>query len=147
MTEVERIECKKAYVELNEIIKRMPMAEKRKIPKEFRRNLYDEMDRNYSFKYDEKKDILKQNLKTETKALLVELYERFLAPKKERESWQKYDQICLKMLDEKKRENYNPNQVFINKNVEKANDSEEKMSLIVKKRNLFEKILEFLKHL
>ena len=69
MTEVERIECKKAYVELNEIIKRMPIVDKQKIPKEFKKNLYNEMDKNYSFSYDDEKRYIRTENKSGNKSI------------------------------------------------------------------------------
>ena len=147
MTEVERIECRKAYVELNEIIKRMPIVDKQKIPKEFKKNLYIEMDKNYNFSYDDEKGILEQKIKVETKALLVELYEKFFAPEEEKKSWKKYDQICLNMLEAKKRIKYNPDHLFENESQEINDDPKDKIQLEVKKSSILKKIFELVKHI
>lgn len=38
----------------------------------------------------------------ETKALIVEMYERYLCPPEEKEYWKKYDEECLLLIEEKK---------------------------------------------
>ena len=63
MTEVEKNEYKKAYVELNEIIKLLSNEEKQKIPNVFIKNLNENMDTNYEFKLDNTKNILEQQLR------------------------------------------------------------------------------------
>ena len=96
--QVEKIEYKKAYVELYEIIKALPEEEQEKIPKTLLKNLKDNMSKEYKFEIDTERDILNQNYKIETKALFVELYERYLAPKEEKNFWDKYDKICNNIL-------------------------------------------------
>ena len=49
---------------------------------------------------------------TETKALLVQLYIKYLAPENEKELWEKYNQICLNEVEKKRREKYNPENIF-----------------------------------
>ena len=46
------------------------------------------------FVFDTKKGIFEQDLMTETKALHVEIYERYLAPPEEKQMWEKYDKYC-----------------------------------------------------
>ena len=99
--QVEKIEYQKAYVELYEIIKALPEEEQEKIPKTLLKNLKDNMSKEYKFEIDTERDILNQNYKIETKALFVELYERYLAPKEEKNFWDKYDKICNNMIEEK----------------------------------------------
>jgi hypothetical protein len=102
MTNEKNILYRKAYVELLEIIKFLPKKYKDKIPKKIIDNLCKNMDKNYSFKMDKTKGLLEQNYTLETKALLVELYERYLAIDSEKDFWENYDRICLKMIEDKK---------------------------------------------
>ena len=83
----------------------------------------------------------------ETKALLVELYENFFAPEEEKNSWKKYDQICLNMLEEKKKIKYNPDHLFANESQEINDDLKDIIPLEVKKSSIFKKIFEFVKHI
>lgn len=114
MIEVKIDEYRKAYVELNEIIKRMTKQEKEKIPELVIKNLEKEMDKKYKYIYDESKGLQEQDLKIETKALLVEIYEKYLASEEEKELWEKYDKICLNKIEEKKKRNYNTENLFKN---------------------------------
>ena len=106
MTNEEKLEMKKAYTELDEILRKMSMAERNKIPKELIINIKREKDYNYIFNYDSSKDLLQQILKPETKALLVELYKKYLAPEEEKEMWKEYDKICFRIIEEEKKRNY-----------------------------------------
>lgn len=114
MIKVEKIEYQKAYVELYEIIKVLSKEEREKIPKIFLKNLKDNMYKEYNFKLDTEKDILSQQYKAETKALFVELYERYLMPEKEKTFWDRYDKICQNMIEEEKQKKYDTNSLFRN---------------------------------
>ena len=87
MTQAEKKEYQKAYVELYEIIKVLPEEEQKKIPKLVLKNLKDNMDKEYKFILNKDSDILNQKYRIETKALFVELYEKYLAPKEDGEFW------------------------------------------------------------
>ena len=151
MTVTEKKEYKKAYVELNEIIKNMSKQEKQKIPKIFIENLTNKMDKDYIFVMDNKKNILEQNLMVETKALLVELYERYLAPDEEKEFWKKYDKICLNKIEKEKEIQYSPNTLFVKKNEENCNIinnnsiKNNSLPVEVKEKNIFIKFLQIVK--
>lgn len=99
---INRNEYAKAYMELYEIIKNLSLKDQNKIPKEFINFLKDNMDTNYSFIFDYKKDLLEQEIKVETKALLVKLYENYLAKPEEKNFWSQYDNDCLKIEENKK---------------------------------------------
>lgn len=49
MTNEKNIQYKKAYVELNEILKVLSKEQKEKIPKNFINNISNNMDKNYKF--------------------------------------------------------------------------------------------------
>ena len=102
----------KAYVELYEIIKNLTLEDQNKIPKEFINFIKDNMDKNYSFVFDNRKKILEQDIKVETKALLVKIYEKYLSKPEEKEFWKQYDRDCLKIEEDKKIKNYNNNYIF-----------------------------------
>ena len=158
MTNEKNIQYKKAYVELNEILKVLSKEQKEKIPKNFINNISNNMDKNYKFTFDESKGIFEQNLMVETEALLVEIYERYLAPNEEEELWQKYDRFCLDKIENEKREKYNvdifrdkntinkPNLVIRNENSlnEKNNNN---TPVEYKKQKIFNKIVNFIKGL
>ena len=144
MTKEKSIRYKKAYTELNEIFKTLDKEQKDKIPKVFINNISNNMDKDYKFEFDSSKGIFEQDLMTETEALLVEIYERYLAPSEEKEMWQKYDRYCLNKIEEEKRINCNYDIFKKNENINKE------ISIInspveVKKEKFYEKIINFLK--
>lgn len=148
MTNEKRIQYKKAYVELYEIIKRLSKEEQSKIPNVFMDNLIKSKDTNYSFEFDESKGILEQELMVETQALLVGMYEKYLASESEKELWGKYDRICLNKIEEKRREQYNPDDIFKKSSQEpeiKQEVSHDNISMIEYKESFFRKIVNKIK--
>lgn len=152
MTEVKKNAYKRAYTELNEIFKIMSEDELNKIPSTFIANVQKEMDNDYEFELDKDKDLLDQDLMTETKALIVQMYVRFLALKDENEFWQKYDKYCISEIEKQKRKQYNPDNLFKNKqrwSIEEQAQTEniamvkyEKETFIDKIKRFFKKILK-----
>lgn len=137
----------KAYAELYEVIKRFSKQEYETIPKEVIKNIQKNMDKDYIWKYDNNKELEEQNFLVETKALIVELYERYLCPQNKKEFWNNYDRICLNMIEEKKKAEYNPENIFqsrtiITKEEIKNNYLPEK----VKKDNLFKILFKKVKN-
>ena len=150
MIQTEKIEYQKAYVELYEIIKVLPKQERDKIPNTFLKNLKDNMDTEYKFTFDTGKSILDQEYKVETKALFVELYERYLAPIEEKEFWNKYDKICFDMIEEEKQKEYNSENIFSNRNfVKEPVINEEKnnnnLPIEIQKENILIKFVKLIK--
>ena len=88
MLKEKELNYRKAYVELYEIINVLSKEQKEKIPEGFIKNIKANADSNYYFKYDITKTIFEQNLMVETFALLIEIYERYLAPFEEKEIWE-----------------------------------------------------------
>lgn len=85
MTNEKSILYQKAYVELYELIKILSKTQQSKIPKDFIEYINNNKDNNYTFTIDNSKGILEQEYMTETKALIVKLYEKYLAPEDEKE--------------------------------------------------------------
>lgn len=155
MTKEKSIRYKKAYVELYEILNILAKEQKEKIPKNFINNISNNMYKDYKFEFDMSKGIFEQDLMIETEALLVEIYERYLAPDEEKELWQKYDRICLDKIEKKKKEKYSKNifdnnKKMINPNqdkniIEKIQRNDNIFPIEYKKENIFEKVLNFIK--
>lgn len=142
---------KKAHVELYEVIKRLSKQELEKIPYNFIDNLKNSLDNEYKWKYDDTKSLEEQDFLVETKALLVEMYERYLCSEDKKEFWDNYDRICLNMIEEKKRQEYNPDNIFKDRNQNK-NREEEKVGSTNNlpaeiKESLFTKVINFFKRI
>ncbi len=150
MTEDKKEKYQKAYVELYEIIKILPDEEKEKIPKLVLKNLKDNMDKEYKFTLDKDKNILNQKYRIETKALFLELYERYLLPEEESEFWKQYDKICNNMIEEEKRIKYNFDNIFKNRKLEKeelifTKENKSNLPIEIKKENIIMKFFKIIK--
>lgn len=139
---------KKAHTELYEVIKKLSEKELSKIPQNFIDNLKKNMDNEYIWQYDDTKKLEEQDFLVETKALLVEMYERYLCPEDKKDFWNDYDKICLNMIEVKKKEIYNPDNIFKNRNdnvnSEKAIENKNNLPTIVKE-NIFTRVINFFK--
>lgn len=152
MTNEKKLLYAKAYVELYELIKNLTEEDKSKIPNKFIDFIKDKMDKEYTFKIDKSIGILEQNYSVEAKALIVKLYEKYLAPDEEKEYWKKYDLFCKNKIEEKKKEKYSVN-VFNNELKNNITPTEEKeverkQELLVYKEKsiiniIIEKIISF----
>ena len=151
MTNEKNIQYKKAYVELNEILKVLSKEQKEKIPNNFINNISNNMDKNYEFTFDESKEIFEQDLMVETEALLIEMYERYLAPEEEKELWQKYDKLCLNKIEEKKETKFNNNIIFENNKKTNFDNKIEKNNNILpikyEKKNFLKRFLNYIKNI
>ena len=155
MVDTKELIYKKACTELNEVIKRLSDGELSKIPHQVIENIKANMDTKYVWEYDDNKKIEEQDFLVETKAIIVEIYERYLCPEEEKEFWKKYDQICLNMIEDKKREEYNPDNVFrkdekVQEDIKETEEIREKqgnnLPVEIKKEGLFRRIINYFKN-
>lgn len=137
MLEAKRVAYRKAYTELNEIFKFLPTEQLKKIPAKLRKNIKAEMDNEYNFKIDPSKTLEEQELMAETKALIVELYERYLCEDEEKDRWEIYDKFCLDKIEEKKKERFDPDNVFKNSD-ESKNEEDEHYEWNIEEKSLTE---------
>ena len=126
----------------------MSEDELNKIPSTFIANVQKEMDNDYEFELDKDKDLLNQDLMTETKALIVQMYAKFLAPEGENELWKKYDKYCISEIEKQRREQYNPDNLFKDKqkwSIEKQSQTENIAMVKYEKGTFIDKIKRFFK--
>lgn len=139
---------KKANVELYEIIRNLTKEEQSKIPEIFIRNLKSNIDEEYIFKYDKSKAISEQNLMNETKALLIQMYIKYIAPESEQEFWKKYNTVCLNEIEERRKKEYKLNDIFKKKtsNNEKIiTENTNKLPVEIKNENIFKRLFNYIK--
>ena len=96
MTNTKEALYKKAFVEFNEVLKKLSKQELSRIPSNIIINMRNEMDKDYVWKYDDTKPLEDQDFLVETKALIVEIYERYLCVEDKKDFWKKYDEFALK---------------------------------------------------
>ena len=114
MTQTKREVYRKAYTELNEIINAALSFEIDKIPTEVLDNLRSQMDTEYTWNYDYSRNLMDQDMMVETKALLIEIYARYLCPEEDKERWEKYNNICTELIEEEKIRQFDQNRIFNN---------------------------------
>lgn len=145
-------EYKKAFSEVNGIIKIMPIELVKKIPNKFKEMIEEERDKEYNPKIQE--PLEKQSLKNETIIILGLIYRDFLCSPDEKRRLQEKDAKELQEVQrtiEEIRKKYNPDDIFKNKRqniIEEIQSTEENTSIIVvKEEKWYKKIFNLVKGL
>ncbi len=134
---MENSNYKKAYCEVLEILQYVPKDDQNKIPKDILDTMKENADEDYRFHMDTNISFDKQNLMSETKAILANFYRDYWATDFQRE------QIIIKeKMDRQKREDdlnkkYSYDNLF--KNKEKR--IEDNMQMIEYKETIFRRII------
>lgn len=103
-----------AYSEVLEILKHIPIEEYNKIPKTKIELFETNANKEYIFNYDPSKTLEEQKVSNITKGIIILLFRDYWATELQRNkiiAKQNYDRI---KLEEKKKEKYNSNNIFIN---------------------------------
>lgn len=137
-----------AYSEILEILKYIPIEDYNKIPKEKIELFETYADHNYMFNYDTTKTLEEQKVSNITKGIIILLFRDYWATEVQRNkiiAKQNYDRI---KSEEKRKEKYNPNDLFKKKDISKniLNQTKENMQVIEYKeqkwyKKIFAKIL------
>lgn len=132
-----KIEYRQALFEVDKILENTDEKIKSKIPEKFIKFVKENMDKNYKFELEKGKELIKQNLKDETKQIIALIYR---------------DYICdEKVVINNYEIDFNRNKNLKEENVQKNDDIEnlEKSLLEIKEekwyKKLINKILKFLK--
>jgi len=134
---------KKVFSEVYDIIYHMEKNLYKKIPKQFIHFIKENKDDNYIINIDYSKSINEQELLQQTRVMLSLIYRDYLCDEEERKELIEKDKKELKRIEEGIREIYNPDEIFKNKKQENDN----KLPIEVKRKNLLEKIIEFIKNI
>lgn len=133
----------KCLVELDEILKYLSNEYLSKIPYEIRKNIKQKKDSNYTWNYDETKELSEQNINRETIIMLAYLNMQFLLNVEEKTVMEQFHKYNEEKVEKEKLEKYNPNNIF------KANntDSESNKVMLVKieEKKWYQKIFDFFK--
>lgn len=103
-----------AYSEVLEILKHIPIEDYNKIPKNEIELFEAYADNTYIFNYDTSKTLEEQNVSNITKGIIILLFKDYWATELQRNkiiAKQNYDRV---KLEEKKKEIYNPDNIFSN---------------------------------
>lgn len=134
-----------AYKEVLIVINNLIKEDYEKIPKEYIEFLEDNCNNDYEFKYDTSKSFDKQELLDDTKYILFGLFEKFGATEIQKANIKSFKTNYNNKLEEKKREKYNPENIFKNKQnnfyTQIPEKQEEKLELIeYKEQRWYQKI-------
>ena len=139
------MEYAKCLVELNEVLEHLEKENLEKIPYDIREAILDQMDKDYSWSYDETKGLEEQNLDRKTIAMLSYLNMEYLFNKEQKELMEEYHRLNEKREREKNQANYNNLSSQIKD--EDIETSAEKVVLVeVTSQKWYEKIVSFFKN-
>ena len=150
----------KAYKEIVEILKYVPEESVNKIPKEMRDMFEAEQLKTYDFQIDTEKAFEEQELLKETKAILANIFRDYWATDYQKARIIEKENQDREEWERKKREKYNPNDIFKNINTSTNNDDisqniqeqlneeyNKSLPMEVQKQNIFQRLLSFIKKL
>ena len=128
---------RKAYVEVLELLKYFPKEKYELIPKEKISVFQEFKDNNYSWKYNETKEFIEQDIMPETKALITILYEDYWATENQRIVLKNKEREAYQRIEDEKRILYNPDDIF------KRNKTKNDAQVVeYKERKWYQKIFE-----
>ena len=150
----------KAHKESVEILKYVPEESVNKIPKEMRDMFEAEQLKTYDFQIDTEKAFEEQELLKETKAILANIFRDYWATDYQKARIIEKENQDREEWERKKREKYNPNDIFKNRNTSTNNDDtsqniqeqlneeyNKSLPMEVQKQNIFQRLLSFIKKL
>ena len=138
------VEYSEAAVEVLGIIETLEEEEKNKIPEEIINFLEENKSKEYNPDIDYYADVEDLKLKEKTKQILAGIYRDYLCNEEEKQEYIKKLRENEIEYQEKLRKEYNTDNLFKKNNQE--NNKETTMSLVVKKENLFSRIINKIKN-
>ena len=143
---------KNAFTEVYVILNHLKSEEYEKIPETFLTVIENNRNLDYEYEINEDLDLNTQPMMKETRAILFNVYRDYLSSSEQKAKILKMQNIERQKNEEEKRLQFNPNDIFKKKNVNKDNeinksDKQENCSALVnvKKENFIVKIINRLK--
>ena len=139
---------KKAFVELEAVLKCLNYDDYNKIPKNLINEIEQNKDKEYKYEYNETLEYYKWNFMPETKALLYNIFKNYLATEKQMEDLRKKELIEINKLEEEKKKKYNTENIFKNsglKNSQQEKKDKECNKIIKYKESFIKRIFRKIK--
>lgn len=127
-----------AYKEVLIVIKNLTKDDYEKIPKEYIKFMENNCNHEYEFEYNTSKPFEEQELLEETKLILFGLFEKYGATDIQQTKIKSFKMNYNNRLEEQKREQYNPDEIFKKKQNEPI--IEENKLIEYKKQTWYQKI-------
>lgn len=139
----------KAYTEVLEILKYMPIDDVKKIPKELIDTFEYKKDNNYKFIISEDQDFSKLKILDETEAIMVNIFEDYWATPEQKAKIQAKMREDMRIIEEEKKAKYNVDIFKKKENDEIENDVQKtninNLPIEVKKEKFYERVIRFIK--
>lgn len=137
----------KAYVEVLEIISHFSEEDFKKIPKSEIDFYNENKDNEYEFKINLNIDLNEQNISREANAILVALYRDYFATENQKQILEKLLKQNEQKEEEKKREKYNPDDIFKKDKEDSKIENNNEILPIEIEEKWYQKILDFFRGL
>ena len=139
-------EYKKAFKEVLVILEYVPKTDYKKIPKDILETITLNADDTYDFQLDLDKDINEQKISEIAKAILENFYRDYWVSDVERNKILEEERDIREKLEEEKREKFNIDNLFVNKN--NNNNEDVNLDLEKTKENTFlKKFISIIKNI
>ena len=147
MVEAKINNYKKAFVEVDAVLSCLDDNEYKKIPINIIDAIENNKDEEYIYDYDEELEYEDWSLMPETKAILYNIFKKYLATEEQRKYLQQREKLENYKIENEKIKKYNSENLFKKEKGQEAEEAvqEENNKLIVKRDSSFKKILEKLK--
>jgi len=145
MVEAKINNYKKALVEVDAVLSCLDYNEYKKIPTNIIDAIENNKDEEYTYDYDEELEYEDWSLMPETKAILYNIFKKYLATEEQRKYLQQKERLGNYKIESEKIKKYNSENLFKKEKEVKKVEQEENNELIVKRDSSFKKILEKLK--
>lgn len=145
MVEAKIINYKKALVEVDAVLSCLDYNEYKKIPTNIIDAIENNKDEEYMYDYDEELEYEDWSLMPETKAILYNIFKKYLATEEQRKYLQQKERLENYKIESEKIKKYNSENLFKKEKEVKKVEQEENNELIVKRDSSFKRILEKLK--
>ncbi len=145
MVEAKINNYKKALVEVDAVLSCLDYNEYKKIPTNIIDAIENNKDEEYTYDYDEELEYEDWSLMPETKAILYNIFKKYLATEEQRKYLQQKERLENYKIESEKIKKYNSENLFKKEKEVKKVEQEENNELIVKRDSSFKRILEKLK--
>ncbi|MBO4293271.1 MAG: hypothetical protein J5881_02640 [Clostridia bacterium] len=134
---------RKAFVEVDAVLNCLNANAYNKIPLNVINAIRDNKDENYQYEYDEKLEYYKWDFMMETKAILYNLFKKYLATEEQIKYFIEKEKKELYKIEEEKREKNNLEDLFKNKDIQNnvaENANSQNLEITAHKESLIKKI-------
>ena len=151
----------KAYKEVLTILENVPEEEVKKIPENMIEVFKSKQDKNYIYEINVNKPFEEQEMLEETKAIFAIIFRDYWATPEQREKILAKEKYDREKEEEQKRELYNPDNLFKNRNkkdsekneidenhsIKENQEEQTNLPIEIKKQNFFTRLIRFIKKL